>query len=158
MDGVFYRGIDAEFNQSKHDSLNIIWVTSDKSYAQEYGDNVTAYKISVSNPINLGFRTLSVSVKFKDVAERIHNRILEQYRNGKIDATRAKKAISVLHKLIKHYGDKMKRVWEWWSDDKNLKILLKYVGFDAIQALEGRGRDDVPTYGLFSSSQLQPIK
>lgn len=162
---VYYRGIVGDYNPKLEKSQSLIFVTKNKEYAKEYAVGVEGdgelikYNINVKNPFNFKYRTLSVSVKLKDVFSRIQVQLMELFEKGKLSE---KKAIEIddwfdgIKQKYKSQDNQMKMVWEWYSSIKEIQIVLKKMGHDAIEGNEGRD-NNIKTYGVFNASQLKKI-
>lgn len=151
---VFYRGITQAWSEEHAKKQHIIFVTPDYDYALEYAkdkDHVLEFHVDLGTIFNLGFRSLQTEVKFEDLVSRVRKGVMDQFGAHKISKDQGLKLVNDLRALS---GSGMKHVWEWYMSVPDLVHILKAAGFDSLEGAEGNN-DDIPTYGLFSASQLK---
>ena len=103
------------------------------------------------NALELGFRSLDTMVSIGDITERLKNRLMDLYRNGKISREKAIKLVEILNNMNQSGH---KKVWEWMADTKILAI-VSYMGFNALKFREGT--NDTVTYGILDTSLLKKM-
>ncbi len=155
-DPIFYRGLQETWNADKARNQHLIFVTEDKDYALQYAkdsNHLLAYHAKIKHPFDFGFRSLTTSVNFDEVLDRVRKGVLENFRAGKVSK---EKGIQIVSDLKALHKSGHKEVWEWYMQTPELVHALKEAGYDAIKGNEGTS-DDIITYGVFDHSQLSPV-
>lgn len=146
-----YRAMTQKFNPKY--SNKITWVSTEEDYSRLYGDYMYQYDLRLGNvnALELGFRSLDTMVSIGDITERLKNRLMDLYRNGKISREKAIKLVEILNNMNQSGH---KKVWEWMADTKILAI-VSYMGFNALKFREGT--NDTVTYGILDTSLLKKM-
>lgn len=146
-----YRAMTQKFNPKY--SNKITWVSTEEDYSRLYGDYMYQYDLRLGNvnALELGFRSLDTMVSIGDITERLKNRLMDLYRDGKISKEKAIKLVEILNNMNQ---SGYKKVWEWMADTKILAI-VSYMGFNALKFREGT--NDTVTYGILDTSLLKKM-
>lgn len=146
-----YRAMTQKFNPKYPNKIT--WVSTEEDYSRLYGDYMYQYDLRLGNvnALELGFRSLDTMVSIGDITERLKNRLMDLYRDGKISKEKAIKLVEILNNMNQ---SGYKKVWEWMADTKILAI-VSYMGFNALKFREGT--NDTVTYGILDTSLLKKM-
>jgi len=153
---IFYRGLTQSWSDEHAKKQHIIFITPDKDYALEYAkdaQHVLEFHADLGQSFNFGFRTLQTEVQLAEVLDRVKRGVLSQFQEHKISR---EKGMELMDELSDIKGSGYKHVWEWYMQLPALVKILKAAGYDSVEGAEGTN-DDIPTYGVFSVSQLKRV-
>lgn len=157
--GIFYRGIEGQYDPNFDKNSNLIWVTQNKNYAELYGEELIKYKVNIKNPFDFKYRTLKVDVKLKDIFSRIQVQLMEAFEQNKLSRKTAIEIddwFDMVQQKYKSQENKFKEVWQWYMSIKEIPQVLTKMGYDAIIGNEGNN-NDIITYGVFNNKQLKKV-
>lgn len=159
---IYFRGLTSKFSKAYQDKSHIIWVTTDKNYAQKYSDrngSLLTYDLKLGRAFNFGFRTLDTSVKIQEVLSRIQRGVLSSFREKVIDRDLAIELNDEVIDLIEEHekSSKYMKVWEWYSSEKQISSILLRAKFTHIEAMEGND-NNVQTVGIIDKRIIKSMK
>jgi hypothetical protein len=159
---IYFRGLTEKFSKAYQDKSHIIWVTPDKSYAQNYTEaegSLLTYDLKLGTAFNFGFRSLDTSVKIQEVLSRVQRGILSAFREKIIDRDLAMKLNDEVIDLIEKHekSNKYMKVWEWYSKEKNISSILLRAKFTHIDAMEGID-NNIKTIGILDRNIIKKIQ
>lgn len=139
-----------------------IWTSPEPSHAAEYAykdldsqSNIMKVFVKHNKPVHLGYRNSVISTPFKDIKDRVKQRILDAYQNKQTDIDTAKKAFNTVDTLPNKDG--YKNVWEWRESTPQFKDALASVGYDSLHDTESNGHEEHDTLGLFHPHQVKSV-
>lgn len=159
---IYFRGLTSKFSKAYQDKSHIIWVTTNKNYAQKYSDqkgSLLTYDLKLGHAFNFGFRSLDTSVKLQEVLSRVQRGVLNAFREKVIDRQLAVKLNDEVIDLIEEHekSSKYLKVWEWYSNLSNISRILLSAGYTHIEALEGND-NNIQTVGIIDKRIIKSMK
>ena len=157
VDKPMYRGLSQEHSDDV--KKNITWVSPDPKHAEGYAygvgsPNMMKVYIKSHNPVHLGYSKQAIHVPFKDIKNRVKERILDAFQKGNVDRDTAKHEFDRVDNLPDQEG--FKYHWQWRDDNPEFKEALRNVGYDSVSDHEV-GYDTTDTIGLFHPSQVKSV-
>lgn len=158
------------------------YLTTDKSYAEEYGDTILAFKVNIQNPFDFNSINSKELVDFiftdcKNLKLRVKETLRILYQIGRevleFDADNSKNVLDKCKKLYNNYRDKEVNS-SYIEDVKNMLIelapnvnnwlngLFFYFGRELFHYFTKHGYDGIIALGgkeivVYETEQLQPV-
>ena len=157
---VVFHGSGVKFEEHLTDTIGRTWFTSDLDYAEQYAysgkniGNIMACYLKIDNPFDFGFRSSLTEVKFEDMSDRVINRLMEDFKQGKLSKSNAMKLVDELREREDNYGSKFLKVYEWVNSDSIFDRIIKSIGYDGYLSREDL-KADKATFAVFSSNQIK---
>lgn len=153
----YYRGLTQKYSKQYEAASHIVWVTSDKKYAERYADGkaLITYELKLGRAFNFGFRTLDVSVKLNEVVSRVRRGLVAASKTNAINMYTAIELNDRLNSIA--LTDKFKKVWEWYQTEPILSEILLACGYSHIEAKEGTD-DNIDTIGILDKTIIKSVK